>query len=130
MATPDEIRATIDRYIETFSSNDPEGWAATFAEDATQEDPVGTPVNKGRDAIKEFYTNTSNMFGGGLKLVAKEEPIIIDHEVVISLYAQAGSGESRNRMPRIIDHLTFNEDASIASLRAFWTLDSIEPDPE
>ncbi len=130
MATADEIRAVIDRYIETFSSNDPDGWVATFAEDATQEDPVGTPVNKGRDAIKEFYENTSAMFGGSLKLVAKEEPIIVDHEAVLSLYAQAGSGESRNRMPRIIDHLTFNDDASIASLRAFWTIESIEPDPE
>jgi len=130
MATSEQIRAAIDRYIETFSSNDPDAWAATFAEDATQEDPVGTPVNKGRDAIKEFYRNTSNMFGGDLKLFAKEDPIIIDHEAVISLYAQAGSGETRSRMPRIIDHLTFNEDASIASLRAFWTVESIEPDPE
>jgi steroid delta-isomerase len=130
MATPDEIRAVVDRYIETFSSNDADGWAATFAEDATQEDPVGTPVNKGRDAIKEFYVNTSNMFGGGLKLVLKDEPIIIGHEVALSAYAQAGSGEGRMRMPRIIDHITINDDGSIASLRAFWTLESMEPDPE
>jgi steroid delta-isomerase len=130
MATTDEIRAVIDRYIETFSNNDAEGWAATFADDATQEDPVGSPVNKGRDAIKEFYENTSAMFEGVLKVTRKEEPIIIGHEVVMSLYAQFGSGEGRSRMPRIIDHLTFNEDGSIASLRAFWTLESIEPDPE
>lgn len=130
MATPEQIRSTLDRYVETFSSNDADGWVATFAEDATQEDPVGTPVNKGRDAIKEFYVNTSNMFGGGLQLVLKEEPIIIGHEAVLSAYAIAGSGENRNRMPRIIDHLTFNEDGSIASLRAFWTLESIQPDPE
>jgi steroid Delta-isomerase len=130
MATPSEIRAVIDRYIETFSSNDPDGWADLFAEDATQEDPVGSPVNKGRDAIKEFYRSTSDMFGGGLKVVLKEDPIIIDHEVVMSLYALAGSGADRNRMPRIIDHLTFNDDGSIASLRAFWTLDSLQPDPE
>jgi steroid delta-isomerase len=130
MATPEQIRSTLDRYVETFSSNDADGWVATFAEDATQEDPVGTPVNKGRDAIREFYANTSAMFGGALKLTMKEDPIIIDHEVALSAYAQAGSGEARSRMPRIIDHITFNDDASIASLRAFWTLDSMEPDPE
>ena len=130
MATTEEIRAVIDRYIETFSSNDADAWVATFAEDATQEDPVGTPVNTGREAIKAFYENTSAMFGGGLNLVLKEEPIIIGHEATLSLYAQAGSGASRNRMPRIIDLLMFNEAGQITSLRAFWTVESIEPDPE
>ncbi len=130
MATTDEIRATIDRYIETFSSNDAEGWAATFAEDATQEDPVGAPINSGRDAIRGFYDNTSAMFGGGLKLVAKEEPIIVGQEAVVALYAQAGRGDSRTRIPRIVDHIKFGEHGLISSLRAFWTLESIEPDPE
>jgi steroid Delta-isomerase len=130
MATEDQIRGVLDRYIETFSNDDGDGWAALFADDATQEDPVGTPVNKGREAIRGFYANTSAMFGGSLKLVLKEEPIVIGHEVVLSAYAVAGAGEARAKVPRIIDHLTFNDDGSIASLRAFWTMDSLEPHPE
>ncbi len=129
MATVEQIQATIDRYIERFSSGDAAGWAALFAEDATQEDPVGTPVNVGREAIQGFYERTAEMLGGGLTLVAKEEPVIIGHEAALSLYALAGAGEARVRMPRIIDHMTFDDDANITSLRAFWTMDSITPDP-
>lgn len=128
MATTEEIRAAIDRYIETFSSGDAAAWAACFAEDATQEDPVGSPVNSGRAAIQGFHESTSGAFGA-LQLTLKDEPVIIGNEAVMALYAQAGSGESRQRMPNIIDHLTFNDDGSIASLRAFWTMDSITPDP-
>ena|SRR6187200_2082013 len=130
MATTDEIRANIDRYIATFSSDDSAGWAAMFAEDGTQEDPVGAPLNKGRAAIQAFHENMKAMLGGNLQMVAKEEPIIIGHEVALTAYAIAGSGEGRVRMPRIIDHITFNDDGSIASLRAFWTMESMEPAPE
>ena len=129
MATTDEIRAAIGRYVETFSSGDAAAWAACFTEDATHEDPVGTPVNTGRTAIQTFYENTSAAMGA-LVLVVKDEPIVIGHEAALSAYALAGSGESRMRMPRIIDHMTFTEDGLIASLRAFWTLDSLVPDPE
>lgn len=128
MATVEQIQATIDRYIERFSSGDAAGWAALFSEGATQEDPVGTPVNVGREAIQAFYERTAEMLGG-LTLLAKEDPVIIGHEAALSLYALAGSGETRVRMPRIIDHMTFDDDANITSLRAFWTMDSIIPDP-
>jgi len=128
MATTEEIRAAIDRYVETFGSGDAAAWSACFAEDATQEDPVGAPVNTGRAAIRAFHENMSATFGT-LRLVLKEDPVIIGHEAAVSLYAQAGDGEGRMRMPTIIDAFTFNEDGSIASLRAFWTMDSITPDP-
>ena len=129
MATPDEIRAVIDRYVTTFSSGDGAGWAALFAEDATQEDPVGTPANVGREAILGFYENMTAMLGG-LTLELKHEPIIIGHEAAFAATARAGQGESRARMPDIVDVLTFAEDGSITSLRAFWTMESIVPDPE
>lgn len=128
MATTEEIRAAIDHYLETFSGGDGAAWAACFAEDGTQEDPVGAPVNTGRAAIQSFHDNMTTTFGS-LALVLKEEPVIIGHEAALSCYAQAGDGEGRMRMPRIIDVLTFTEDGLISSLRAFWTMESITPDP-
>jgi steroid delta-isomerase len=130
MASADEIRAVIDQYVTRFSSGDGAGWAALFAEDATQEDPVGTPANVGREAIAAFYENMMAMLGGGLRLELKHEPIIIGHEAAFAATAFAGQGESRARMPDIVDLVTFAEDGSITSLRAFWTMESIVPDPE
>jgi steroid delta-isomerase len=130
MATTEQIRAAIDRYITTFSNNEPARWAECFTPDATQEDPVGTPANVGREAIEGFYRNTSEMVGGNLKLQVKGEPIIIGHEVAMALEAFSGTGADRVRIPLIIDLLTFDEDASITSLRAYWTLESMVPAPE
>jgi steroid delta-isomerase len=130
MATRDEIRAVIDQYVTRFSSGDGAGWAALFSEDATQEDPVGTPANVGREAIESFYATMVDMLGGGLKIELKHEPIIIGHEVALAASALAGEGPNRARMPDIIDLLTFAEDGSITSLRAFWNIETIVPDPE
>lgn len=130
MATTEQIRATIDRYVDTFCAGDAAAWAEVFAPDATQEDPVGTPVNVGRAAIAGFYETTSALFGGGLHIELTGEPLLVGHEAIVALSATGGSGETRARVPRIVDHMTFTDDGAIASLRAFWTMESVVPDPE
>jgi steroid Delta-isomerase len=130
MATPDEIRAVIDEYVSRFNAGDAAGWAALFSEDATQEDPVGTPANVGRAAIQGFYENMAAMLGGGLTIVPKHDPIVAGHEAALAASAYAGTGEQRAHVPDIIDLLTFAEDGSITSLRAFWTMESMVPAPE
>src|SRR5438309_3570497 len=55
-ATEDQlIRATIERYQSTFSAGDREAWLALFADDASLEDPVGSPPRQGRDDIAAFW---------------------------------------------------------------------------
>jgi len=130
MPTTDQIRATLDQYVERFCAGDSAAWAALFTEDASQEDPVGTPANIGREAIAAFYDNSSALFGGNLKIAPTSEPIIAGNEAILIFSATGGSGESRARVPQIVDHLTFAEDGSIASLRAFWDMATITPDPE
>jgi steroid delta-isomerase len=129
MATTEQIRAIVDRYIELFSAGDADGWSQLFAADAFHEDPVGTPPNEGRDAVRAFYVNTQAMFGRA-RLSAAEEPIVLGNEAVVTLRASAGAGESRVVIPRIVDLMTFNDAGEIASLRAFWDMATITPDPE
>jgi steroid delta-isomerase len=128
MATTEQIRAIVDRYIELFSAGDVDGWSQLFAADAFHEDPVGTPPNEGREAVAAFYVNTQAMFGS-VRLSAVEEPIVLGNEAVVTLRASAGAGESRVVIPRIVDLMTFNDAGEIASLRAFWDMASITPDP-
>ena len=45
----DEVRALIRRYAAAWGESDRDGWLATFAATATQEDPVGEGVRRGRD---------------------------------------------------------------------------------
>ena len=48
---PDHMRAIFDRYRALMGVGDVEGIVALFAEDATWEEPIGTLVERGREAI-------------------------------------------------------------------------------
>ncbi len=130
MVTPEQIRATIDQYVERFCAGDAAEWAALFVENPVHEDPVGTPVNGDRAAVQAFYENTSALFGGGLTIALTAEPVILSNEAIVFLTATGGTGEARARVPQIVDHMTFADDGSIASLRAFWNMETVVPDPE
>ena len=47
MATPEQMSAAVHGYADAFDKGDPEAVVALFAEDATVEDPVGTPLKVG-----------------------------------------------------------------------------------
>ena len=128
MPTPDAIRATLDQYVSRFSAGDAEGWVALFTEDAHQEDPVGSPVNTGHDAIRAFY-ETMVTFGGP-QLSQVREPVIVGDEAILFIQAVTGEGAGRVRVPFICDVITFADDARIASLRAFWDPTSMVSDPQ
>ncbi len=117
MATTDEIQATLDQYVATFSSHDRAGWLSLFTEDATDEDPVGTPVNTGHEAIGTFWDNTHAL--GDLSLEVIDEPIILGHEALLFIRAVI-AGPEPSGVPRIVDHIRFADDGRIQSLRAFW----------
>ncbi|CAN5845786.1 nuclear transport factor 2 family protein [soil metagenome] len=125
-ATTDEMRATLDHYVERFSAGDADGWVALFTEDAVQEDPVGGPPNTGHEGVARFYRTTRETFGEA-ELRLREEPIIIGNEAVMLLEALAGPAYARVRIPLIVDVVTFADDARISSLRAFWDMGSIGP---
>ena len=54
-ATAEQINATIDRYVAAFSAGDKDGYLAVFAPGATVEDPVGSEVCTGAEAIAGFW---------------------------------------------------------------------------
>jgi steroid delta-isomerase len=120
MATATDIRATIDGYIENFSGADRDGWLALFAEDATLEDPVGAEVKVGHAGLLEFWdfvhslAENITLYPAGPACVAAPEaafPITIVNQV----------GDTKMVIDAI-DHMTFTDDAKIATMRAFWDL--------
>ena len=53
--TAGEMRQLIRDYVRAFNARDFDALISIYAEDATLEDPVGTPIQRGRDAIRAFY---------------------------------------------------------------------------
>ena len=54
-ASPESIRNTVESYIKAVATGTADDVLALYAEGATVEDPVGTPVRTTRESIHEFY---------------------------------------------------------------------------
>ncbi len=124
MADKTEIRALLERYCAAMNEHRREDWLDCFADDAVQEDPVGTPANVGREAIGAFFDN--NVID--VTLSVTEDPLVIGNEVLAFFTVIAEMEGGRMRLPRIIDHIVLTEDGKrFQSLRAFFDFSELVP---
>jgi len=111
------ITKAVNRYLETVSQGRPDDIAALYAEDATVEDPVGSEVHIGRQAIRGFYTSVENVN-------SKTE--------VVTLRALGNEAAFFWRLIiggmtiEIISVMTFDDAGKIASMKAYWGPDNIK----
>lgn len=111
----DMVRA-VERYVEAFDKGDPEMVVALFAADATVEDPIGTPIHRGHDAIREFYTRSMQ----ASPKLALDGPVrtgggyaAFPFSVVLNY-----GGEKKIE---VIDTFKFDDDGKVTEMRAYWS---------
>jgi steroid Delta-isomerase len=117
MATPEQIRKTIDAYVDALARSDPDAWVGVFAPDAVQIDPVGTPPNVGRDAIRAFWD----------RALAMADTVIFDvhhlhicgDEVAMVFTGTARLGDGGMVFDGV-DIMRFDDNGQIGELRAYW----------
>ena len=126
MAEPDAIRSTIETYCRTFGG-DREAWLALFAEGATVEDPVGSEVRVGTEAIGAFWDDTHAM-ADRITLTLSDYVKVAGDEAAFAMDARMESGGTANGM-KIIDVMTFDDQARITTMRAFWDFADLGPVP-
>ncbi len=117
MEVQDKI-AAVHRYVEAFDKADIEIIKALYASDATVEDPVGTDIHHGIDAIVAFYENALK---AGAKLELSGEPRCAGDEVAFPFHVKA-PGMS----VEVIDVFKFNAEGKVSSMRAFWGPENIK----
>lgn len=125
MADESVIRETIEKYWKAFSAGDRDAWVALFTDDATVEDPVGTPVNRGKDAIGAFF-DTAHSLADSIELRSVDITAVNGHEAAFAMQIRPVIGGATFVMDAI-DVMTFAEDGRIASQRAFWQQESMGP---
>jgi steroid delta-isomerase len=117
MADEQVMKRAMQAYIDSFNRSDPQAIVDLYAEDATVEDPVGSPLKQGRAEIAAFYKMAVDT-GAKLALAA---PIRASHG-----NAAAMAFEVKLRMPqgpaviRVIDVMTFNAAGKFTSMKAYW----------
>lgn len=114
-ASNERLRAVVEEYLRLVATGTADEIAALYAEGATLEDPVGADVLRGREAIRGFY--------------AAIEPLQVETKL-FTLRATAGEAAFHFEVRTItegatftmspIEVMTFDEDARITSMRAWW----------
>ena len=122
MIDAQQIRKLYDRYPEMVTKGDVDGIVALYAEDATIEDPIGSALHRGADAIRAFYKAAA-----GTVTMKRTGPVhVAGREAATPLVVLLGPDGAQQALD-IISVMTFREDGKIASMRAYWSFDALRP---
>jgi len=125
MPSPDELRGAVEDYIEAMSTNDRDRYVSLFAADATLEDPVGSEVRRGHDAIGEFWDMVHTL-SDTITLVPTGPVRVAGTELAFPMQAVSDVGGAE-MVVDIIDVFAFDEEGKIAAMRAFWDPSEMRP---
>jgi steroid delta-isomerase len=115
--------AVVAAYVDGFERDDAEALAALYAEEATVEDPVGSPGVVGRDAIRDFYRAAVSR---GIKLALSGAPRTAGDSVAFPFHVlrrRVGAEE----VIEVIDVFRFDAEGRIVEMRAYWGPNNIRP---
>ena len=115
MASADDYTKTVTRYVELVATGTADELTALYTDDATIEDPVGSDVRRGRDAVHEFYAAIENL-DKETELVSVK---VAGREAAFLWRLRMNAGGARSQVEPI-SVMTFNDDAKITSMRAYW----------
>lgn len=116
MPDPEKMQAAVHAYVAAFDKGDADAVAAIYAPDASVEDPIGSPVHNGREAIRAFYAESMKT-GAKLKL---EGPIRIGGDYAVFAFSVNLHFEGTDKRIDVIDTFKFNADNQVIEMRAFW----------
>jgi steroid Delta-isomerase len=116
MPTPDQMIAAVHGYVEAFAKGDAEAAVALFAPNATVEDPIGTPLKVGHEAIREFYVG-SMATGAKLKL---DGPVRVAQDYAAFAFQVVLTMDCKALTIDVIDTFKFDADGKVVEMRAYF----------
>ena len=117
MQLDEAIRSLMTRYTAAWVAVDRDGWLSTFSEQATQEDPVGEGIRRGRGEIAAFWDRAMASYDG---IEIRQRSLhIVGTEAALEWTVVAKDGDEWVVFDGV-DVLTFDSEPLIASVRAYW----------
>lgn len=113
------IRSVFERYADLMCAGDTDAIVALYAPDASVEDPVGSPVLRGHEAIHDFYRAGFDEMGGRILMHLEGAVRIAGHEAAAAFIATCDKYE-KPFVVQTLDHMCFDDQGLITSMRAFW----------
>jgi len=122
MPTQAEMKAVMVKYVERVNAGDADGVVALYADNATIEDPVGSPPRADRAAIIDLYQKAvagnvrlrivAGPYGSFGNATAMAAEVRVDAPVGVT-------GDRPTKIP-LIEVMTFDDQCRITSMRAYW----------
>lgn len=118
MPTSDEMKAAMRRYADRLNAGDLEGVLALYADDATLEDPVGSTVQHGKDAIRAFYAQA---IASNAKLtIIGPQRGSAGNFAAMALQVEVTMPGMPKMLVGAIETMHFDESGKVVEMRAFW----------
>ena len=107
----------VEKYVEAFANSDMNIIRDMFADNATVEDPVGSPIHEGMEAICAFYDGALK---SGARLSLTGKPCCAGNAVAFSFQVTMPG-----MLIDIIDVFEFDEHGKVISMKAYWGPESV-----
>jgi steroid Delta-isomerase len=115
------IEETVKRYADAWGKRDRDLWLSSFAQDATQVDPVGTSGNEGIVAIAAFWDRAMEMYSH-----IELRPLVLHvcgHQAAMTWEI---IGQDRGGWVTFdgVDTFVFTDEGRISAVRGYWRQDA------
>ncbi|MEN8674720.1 nuclear transport factor 2 family protein [Nocardioides sp.] len=112
----DAAVAAVNRYLSLVATGSADDIAALYSEDATLEDPVGSAVLSGREAIRAFYATIESLTRSTVLHTVRAS----GGEAAFHFRIDTDTGAGVATMEPL-EMMTFSNDGLITSMRAWWS---------
>jgi steroid delta-isomerase len=119
MPTADQVRATVDAYVDAYSRNDKAAFLALWAPEGVLEDPVGTPAHQGVEALGAFWDGARELAD---RIELSPVAVIVagdEAAMVFEIHAHMGEG---GLVLQAVDIMRVDDDGRLLSVRAYWDM--------
>lgn len=123
MPDPAAMTAAVQAYVAALNAGDLEAIVALYADDASVEDPVGSPPKLGIAAIRTFYARSTAI---ALQAALDGEVRVVGNECAFA-FSVSFVHEGRRTTIRPIDTFRFDDAGRIVQMRAFFGPSNIHP---
>ena len=114
--TPESAAALCDAYLQGLVAGDLESVLSLFASDAIVEDPVGSEIKQGEEALRTFYQIACDSVTGAERI---GPPRIAGSDIAFAFTITVG--ETPNAMCiDIIDVFSCDAAGKVRGMRAYW----------
>ena len=124
MPTPEQVRATVDAYVDAYAQNDKDAFLALWAPDGVLEDPVGTPIHQGAEALGTFWDGARELAD---RIELRPTSVIVsggEAAMVFEIRAHIGDG---GLLMQAVDVMQIDDDGRLVAVRANWDMAAATP---